>query len=41
MTVLLMSGLVNGLARVQELRELVGGLGGLDALPVRVRRSSI
>ena len=27
-------GLINGLARVQELRELAGGLGGLDALPV-------
>ena len=27
-------GLVNGLARVQELRELADGLGGLDALPV-------
>ena len=27
-------GLVNGLARVHELRELADGLGGLDALPV-------
>jgi Domain of unknown function (DUF4158) len=27
-------GLVSGLARVQELRELADGLGGLDALPV-------
>ncbi len=27
-------GLINGLARVQELRELADGLGGLDALPV-------
>jgi hypothetical protein len=27
-------GLVNGLGRVQELRELADGLGGLDALPV-------
>ncbi len=27
-------GLISGLARVQELRELAGGLGGLDALPV-------
>jgi TnpA family transposase len=27
-------GLISGLARVQELRELADGLGGLDALPV-------